>query len=122
MAHVFVFGSNTQGRHGRGAAKVALRYGAKYGRSRGRVGNTYAICTKELRPYCPGPSLKDISEQIADFKAHVEASPSDTFYVTRVGCGLAGFQDHQIAPLFGWAINHPRVHIPPYWLLLQETP
>lgn len=48
---VFVFGSNPEGRHGAGAAKVAMRFGAKYGIGRGLQGQTYALITKNLKPY-----------------------------------------------------------------------
>lgn len=46
---IFVFGSNPQGRHGAGAAKAALQFGAQYGTGRGLVGQTYAIVTKNLK-------------------------------------------------------------------------
>lgn len=47
---VFVFGSNPEGRHGAGAAKVAReRFGAVYGRGEGLQGNAYALPTKDLR-------------------------------------------------------------------------
>ena len=47
---VFVFGSNPEGRHGAGAAKVArLQFGAIYGQGEGLQGRSYAIPTKDLR-------------------------------------------------------------------------
>lgn len=45
---IFVFGSNPEGRHGAGAAKVAILFGAKYGKGRGLHGQTYALITKNL--------------------------------------------------------------------------
>jgi len=45
---VFVFGSNPSGRHGAGAAKAAMSFGAKYGVGRGLQGQTYALITKNL--------------------------------------------------------------------------
>ena len=47
--YVFVFGSNPEGRHGAGAAKAALEFGAKYGVGRGLQGQTYALVTKNLK-------------------------------------------------------------------------
>ncbi len=47
--YVFVFGSNPEGRHGAGAAKAALKFGAKYGVGRGLQGQTYALVTKNLK-------------------------------------------------------------------------
>lgn len=47
---IFVFGSNPEGRHGAGAAKVArLQFGAVYGQGEGLQGNAYALPTKDLR-------------------------------------------------------------------------
>lgn len=47
---VFVFGSNPEGRHGAGAAKIAKeKFGAIYGQGEGLQGNSYAIPTKDLR-------------------------------------------------------------------------
>lgn len=45
---IFVFGSNPEGRHGAGAAKQALQFGATYGKGRGLSGSTYALVTKNL--------------------------------------------------------------------------
>ena len=47
--YIFVFGSNPEGRHGAGAAKAALKFGAKYGIGRGLQGQTYALVTKNLK-------------------------------------------------------------------------
>lgn len=47
---VFVFGSNPEGRHGAGAAKIArVHFGAVYGQGEGLQGHSYAIPTKDLR-------------------------------------------------------------------------
>ena len=47
---IFVFGSNPEGRHGAGAAKVAkTQFGAIYGQGEGLQGNAYALPTKDLR-------------------------------------------------------------------------
>lgn len=47
--YIFVFGSNPEGRHGAGAAKAALKSGAKCGIGRGLQGQTYALVTKNLK-------------------------------------------------------------------------
>lgn len=94
---LFVFGSNLAGRHGKGAALEALRYGAEYGKSVGHVGNTYAIPTKDKNLNVL-PILV-IKEYIDAFKLYT-LSGLYTYYVTTVGCGLAGYRHSQIAPLF----------------------
>lgn len=97
--HVFVFGSNLAGRHGKGAALEASRHwGATYGYGAGRMGNAYAIPTKGygLRPL----RLLDIMVYVEHFLNYVQAHPELTFLVTRIGCGLAGYSDAQIAPMF----------------------
>jgi len=97
--HVFVFGSNSGGYHGAGAARQAYRYwGAKWGIGIGRTGNSYAIPTKSaslrVRP------LHDIESSVAGFIGYAKDNPSLTFLVTAVGCGLAGYSPKDIAPMF----------------------
>lgn len=99
MRNIFVFGSNTQGRHGKGAALEArLKHGAIYGQSRGLQGNSYAIITKDLR-HNEWP-LVYIEQQVRDFLVFAKEHPDWTFNVTPIGCGLAGFTPYHIAPLF----------------------
>jgi len=97
---IFVFGSNTQGRHGLGAAKIAMKWGAKYGQSRGKQGNTYAICTKDLRKGKRSVSLKEIKEQIDELINYAKSNPNLEFLVTKLGCGLAGYSEREISSLF----------------------
>lgn len=108
MTTVFVFGSNREGRHGAGAALHARQsHGAIYGQARGRQGNSYAIVTKELRRHWPQVTLDEIKAEVQVFLQHAKDNPQDTFQVTRIGCGLAGFNDKQIAPLFKWPGGPP---------------
>lgn len=95
---VFVFGSNEQGRHGKGAARDALKFGAVYGNGRGLQGQTYALPTKST-PYKPLP-LPEIAANIRELYACALAHPHLTFLVTPVGCGLAGYAVWEIAELF----------------------
>lgn len=103
---IFVFGSNLAGAHGLGAALVAQqRFGALRGpmNARGLRGISYAIPTKNaaLRSL---PAF-DVAEGIAEFVRMTHARPELRWFVTRVGCGLAGFSDREIAPLFDFAQN-----------------
>lgn len=96
---VWVFGSNTAGRHGAGAAKVAhTNFGAKYGVGFGRTGDAYAVATKG-RNLSVLP-LDAIQHNITSFIHYAERNPKEKFFVTRIGCDLAGYTDAQIAPLF----------------------
>lgn len=96
---VFVFGSNLAGRHGAGAARHALRqYGAVYGVGVGRTGNAYAIPTKDENIMTL--PLERIAGYVSDFLSHARKNPDTEFEVTRIGCGLAGYADAQIAPMF----------------------
>lgn len=98
---IFVFGSNRQGRHGKGAALEARqKHGAIYGQARGLQGNSYAIITKELRPGYPSVFREEIGHQVIHFLRFTEEHPDWQFKVTPIGCGLAGFTPEQIAPLF----------------------
>lgn len=96
---VFVFGSNLAGRHGAGAALEAkIHWGAKYGQGSGRQGMSYAIPTKSGNLVTL--PLKEIQTHVAGFLWYAKKHPELTFLVTRVGCGLAGYQDREIAPFF----------------------
>jgi hypothetical protein len=96
---IFVFGSNLAGIHGAGAAAYAVKhYGARYGEGIGRTGHSYALPTKdeEIRTL----PIERIKEYVEGFINHAKVNPEDAFFVTRVGCGLAGYKDEEIAPLF----------------------
>lgn len=98
---IFVFGSNLAGRHGRGAAKAAHDYfGAQYGRGIGWVGDhAYAIPTKDEN--LVALSLPEIERYVREFmRDTVRADTKTLWFVTRVGCGLAGNTDAEIAPMF----------------------
>lgn len=103
---VFVFGSNLSGHHGGGAARAALnKFGAVWGQGVGLQGQSYAIPTMQggvetIMPY--------VDQFIAFAKEHSELF----FYVTRIGCGIAGFQDEEIAPLFKKAVSLNNVCLP----------
>lgn len=96
---VFVFGSNLAGRHGAGAAKKAKEdFGAVYGVGLGITGDCYAIPTKDQS--LNTLSLFSIENYIFFFNQCCKNHPDFEFLVTKIGCGLAGYSDEQIAPLF----------------------
>ncbi len=96
---IFVFGSNISGRHGKGAALTARQcFGAINGLGVGPMGRSYAIPTKNES--LQTLSLVSIRNYIQVFKFYVELHPELTFYLTPIGCGLAGYQPKDIAPLF----------------------
>jgi len=99
---IWVFGSNLAGRHGAGAALVALEsFGAQRGVGVGPQGRAYAIPTKDERlSVLP---ITSIRPHIDAFIDHAMANPDQRFFITRVGCGLAGYKDREIAPLFARA-------------------
>jgi len=116
MAKVFVFGSNREGRHGAGAALEAKRnHGAIYGQPIGRQGNSYAIVTKELRSSHPPVTLNEIDDGVYKFIMHAVTHPMDTFYVTKIGCGLAGFKEDQIKDIFVRYAIPTNIQLPPGW-------
>ena len=95
---VFVFGSNLAGRHGKGAAKSALQWGAIYGKGVGFAGRTYAIPTKDER--LSVLSIPNIRKEVDNFLAFANDHPDLDFLVTPIGCGLAGFLPSEIGPMF----------------------
>lgn len=97
---IFVFGSNLAGRHGAGAARFALdNHGAIYGQAEGLQGQSYGIPTKNAQ-ITQALSLEEIAASVKRFKAFATQHPELRFQVTRIGCGLAGFSEKQIAPMF----------------------
>ena len=103
LTQLFVFGSNLSGIHGAGAARAAYdHYGAEWGVAEGLTGESYAIPTVAAR--IAGPiSLADISDSVNRFIEFAKATPAAEFFVTRIGCGLAGHRDQDIAPMFAGA-------------------
>lgn len=95
---IFVFGSNTAGIHGAGAAKAALKWGAKWGQGHGLAGQTYALPTKG--DFIETLSLPEIKEYIAMFLDCAQDNPDKQFLLTKVGCGLAGLKISDVAELF----------------------
>lgn len=103
---VFVFGSNLAGMHGGGAAYVAFRkFGAVMGCGVGLRGQSYAIPTMQ-------GGVETIKPYVDEFVAFAKDHPELFFYVTRIGCGIAGFRDREIAPLFAEAVPLPNVCLP----------
>ena len=99
MSDVFVFGSNLKGVHGKGAAKDAVLYhGAVMGCGKGRQGKSYAIPTKAT-PYETLP-LEAIQVFVQEFIEYARTHYEESFFVTAIGCGLAGYKPEQIAPMF----------------------
>ena len=109
---VFVFGSNLGGRHGAGAAKTALKsFGAKYGQAEGLQGQSYALPTVNAT-ITNTLSLAKIANHVETFIAFAKENTTLTFYVTEVGCGLAGLTIREVAPLFKDALNTPNIILP----------
>lgn len=96
---VFVFGSNEAGRHGAGAASLAMhQFGARYGMGFGRSGQSFAIPTKDWNlKTLPLPSIE---HYVSRFLEYARIYPEFQFYVTKIGCGLAGYKPDEIAPMF----------------------
>lgn len=97
---IFVFGSNLSGYHGGGAARAAHdHYGAEWGVYEGLTGNSYALPTVKENIAGPSP-LHEIKIRVDTFLKFATEHPELHFLVTRVGCGLAGHWDEDIAPMF----------------------
>lgn len=105
MSVYFCFGSNRAGIHGAGAARHALEeWGAVWGVGEGIAGSSYAIPTKdESIKTLP---LHAIARHVELFLREAKARPSDSFLVTAIGCGLAGYRPEQIEPMFQGATEN----------------
>ena len=109
QGEIFVFGSNLSGMHGGGAALVAYRkFGAVWGQGVGLQSQSYGIPTMQggvetIRPY------------VDEFIQFAGEHPELTFLVTRIGCGIAGFTDDEISPLFEKAHSIENIVLPEGW-------
>lgn len=112
LNRIFVFGSNLAGRHGAGSAKAAWQnHGAQSGVGHGRTGNAYAIPTKDR--HLKVLPLPEIAAYVDVFIGYAKAHPELVFDVVRIGCGLAGYYDIQIAPMFRESPKN--VNLPEGW-------
>lgn len=103
---IFVFGSNLGGFHGGGAARLAYnKFGAVWGQGDGLQGQSYAIPTMQ-------GGIDTIQPYVDEFITFARQHPELTFLVTRIGCGIAGFEDSEIAPLFRGALALQNVVLP----------
>jgi len=116
---IFVFGSNLGGRHGAGAARTAyMKFGAKMGVGVGLQGNSYALPTKDK--YLNTLKREEILNYIDEFIDFAKSNTELTFYVTEVGCGLAGYEPKDIAPLFFSAMRVGNIYLPKrFWEILE---
>lgn len=112
---IFVFGSNLAGRHCGGAARTAYRkFGAVMGQGVGIQGQSYAIPTMQ-------GGVETIKPYVDDFIKLAREWDQNTFYVTRIGCGIAGFSDEEIAPLFAEALKLYNVRLPESFVKVIES-
>ena len=111
QCEIFVFGSNLEGQHMGGAARYAYdHFGAEWGNGVGPQGQCYAI------PTMHGP-LSEIKPYVDDFIEYARQHPMNRFLLTRIGCGIAGFKDKDMAPLFKEALKLPNVSFPNEWFI-----
>lgn len=112
---IFVFGSNLEGNHLGGAARLAnSKFGAKWGQGEGLQGNSYAIPTMQ-------GGIDTIEPYVDEFIKFAKAHPDLTFYVTKIGCGIAGFKEEEIAPLFEKALDIPNIRLPKDFVEILEN-
>lgn len=101
---IFVFGSNIEGRHGAGTARLCLnKYGAKWGQASGLQGQSYGLITTDLRIYKrPSRSRDQIIEEIKKLYSFAKNNPDKEFLVayTANGYNLCGYTSKQLANLF----------------------
>lgn len=109
---IFVFGSNLQGMHAGGAARMAyLHFGAEMGKGVGMQGQSYAIPTMQ-------GGVETIKPYVDEFLAYATQHPDLHFLVTPIGCGIAGFEPEDIAPLFAAATTMENVSLPESFLAI----
>ncbi len=114
----FVFGSNTRGAHGKGAARQAyIDFGAKWGVGEGLTGQCYAFPTLDGR--LRKLTVPELRASVERLYACCAAHPEKRFLLTKVGCGLAGYPEDLMHGLFS---EHPHnLILPKDWSLDREA-
>lgn len=109
-SQVFVFGSNVLGYHTGGASRTARKlFGAVWGQPEGLQGQSYAIPVDFGKGVRKDTEVKAAVDRFIDFaKEHTELF----FFVTRVGCGIAGYRDEEMAQFFKGALELKNVSLP----------
>lgn len=111
---VFVFGSNLEGSHGGGAALIAAqKFGAIWGQGVGMQGQSYGIPTMH-------GGVDEIAPYVDNFIQYAKEHNDKYFYVTRIGCGIAGFKDEEIAPMFADALGIENICLPESFVKLLK--
>lgn len=112
---IFVFGSNLEGHHGGGAARKAnIKFSAMWGVGVGLTDQSYAIPTMQ-------GGVETIKPYVDEFIRFAQENPELKFLVTRIGCGIAGFRDEEIAPLFDKAMHVSNIYLPKtFYNILQS--
>ena len=102
---IFVFGSNIHGMHGGGAAWFAMqRFGAILGQGEGLQGRSYALPTME--------GFASMKAAVGRFIDYARVHQEYIFLVTAIGCGIAGYSEDEVAPLFKDALSLKNVYLP----------
>ena len=93
---IFVFGSNMNGNHAGGAARLAVeKFGAIMGRAEGIQGQSYAIPT--LDENMEKVAEEDLINYLADLRHFANEHPEKEFLLTAIGTGIAGFDTNYMA-------------------------
>ena len=107
---IFVFGSNALGYHTGGASGTARKkFGAVWGQAEGLQGQCYAI------PVDYGKNVRkdgEVRAAVGRFVTFAKEHPDLFFLVTRVGCGIAGYHNEEMAQFFIDALNLKNVTLP----------
>lgn len=107
---IFVFGSNTLGYHTGGASGTARKkFGAIWGQSEGLQGQSYAI------PVDFGKGIRkdtEVKASVDKFIAFAKENEKMFFFVTRIGCGIGGYRDEEMAQFFKEALEVKNICLP----------
>lgn len=109
-SQIFVFGSNTLGYHTGGASGTARKkFGAVWGQAEGLQGQSYAI------PVDFGKGIRkdtEVKASVDKFIAFAKENEKLFFFVTRIGCGIGGYRDEEMAQFFKEALEVKNICLP----------
>ena len=102
--NIFVFGSSLVGKRRAGAAlDAAMYFGAEKGVGEGMTGQSYALPTIDWQHRVMFG--KQIRNRFITFFKYAWSHPELTFWMTKVGCGIAGYETYEIKRIMGEAMR-----------------
>lgn len=107
-----LIGTNEAGIHGAGIARAAMNWGARMGQGFGPMSNCFGLPTKDWQ--IQTLPLEEIERYVKRYLAWTKLQRNFKwkYMITPIGCGLAGYEPVDIAPMFEECLNNRKFWLP----------